>query len=542
MTNILDEIEQIADLIKNGKIKIFCGAGISYNSGVPLVEPLIKRILKIFGATEKEIEVFKLSKYPFEAFMDAIGYNFQGRTENQITEQIKKLFKIGSPNNNHNFISSLYRLGMVDKVVTTNFDCHIENVLKNNILFKSFKNEREFNQIKWNIPDNTLIKIHGCISDPQSIRTTLDGVSNQLLHPEREKIIQNTFLTGTHEAVLVLGYSFSDHFDITPFLNKISNSSKKVYVINHSFDDPSVKNISQIFPQISNFTGRVLCGNTDSIIKSLWEKILDIPYDESINTNCKLSLHIWEEIIENLKAILSEDEGYKKFILGHLFQEIHRTEIAKKYFNLLIDSNYSKLYRGKELIGLSNVYRTEGDFKSILKSAEEALEIAIELEDKDGIIACYTHLGTYYKRIEEFDKAIETHIKAIKLISNAPEFNIYDRQKYLSDQIYNIGLVYLWKGKLDISFRKLSTAEEFARNIGNEYVIAHILENKGIIFQRKAEIFYKFQFMPLALMYYNQSLEKARSLEIPTLIIDNLMRIGKLGSTGELREKLGEAE
>lgn len=553
MENISGEIDKIVGLIKNGKIRIFCGAGISYNSGVPLVEPLVKRILEALGATEEEYETFKQAKYPFEAFMNAIGYNSKGQVESLVSEHLRKLFQIGSPNNNHYFISHLFKSGMIDKVVTTNFDCHIEKSLENKVLYNSFKDEKEFQNIQWDSSDNTLIKVHGCISDPNSIRTTLDGVANQFFHPEREKVIQNTFLTGSHEAVLVVGYSFSDHFDITPFLKKIGKSGKKLYIISHSFDEASVISISQMFPQISGFAGKVICGNTDLIIKTLWENTLDIPYEENINSVSKLFLNKWEEIIQKMEVLLSKEKDYKNYTLGDLFQAIHQTKIAKKYFQMIVQSSYSELYKGKAYIGLANVHRTEGNFEAILSPTEEALRIAVKLGDKQGIIACLTHLGIYYKRsgiyyqnlenpdkaLELFDKALEHHNRAIDIINTTPYLNSFDE---LSDQNYHIGLVYFHKEELDTSFKSLSVAEVFADYTGKEDLKAQILSQKGLIFEVKGKIFYKFQFMPLALDYYCQALEKAKSLAISTLIIDCLIRIGNLGSIEERRGKLNEAE
>ncbi|MCC9167376.1 SIR2 family protein [Pontibacter harenae] len=270
MENIKPEVEQIAELIKKSKIKIFCGAGISFNSGVPLVDPLVTNILEAFGATKEEIAIYKAHKYPFEALMGDIGFKYDGHVEKLTRGHMNSLFQIGSPNNNHYFISNLYKKGFIDKVVTTNFDCLIEKALEKDGSYKSFKTEAEFDKVQWHNSDRTLIKIHGCISDPSSIRTSLEAVSNRFLHPQREKVIRNTFQVGDHEAVLVLGYSFSDHFDITPFLKEIGRKGKKLYIIHHScFDKPTIQNISDVFPQIGAFDGKVICGSTNEIIKNL---------------------------------------------------------------------------------------------------------------------------------------------------------------------------------------------------------------------------------------------------------------------------------
>jgi tetratricopeptide (TPR) repeat protein len=197
------------------------------------------------------------------------------------------------------------------------------------------------------------------------------------------------------------------------------NSGKKLFIIQHSFDGPSVKDIPQVFPQIPGFPGKVICADTDLLIRVLWEKVLDTPYDDSLNYNCKLALKNWELIIDNLKEVLLKDDSYRIYTLGYLFQEIQQTKTASKYYKLLKDSKYSDLYTGKALIGLCNVYRTEGKVGSILRPAEKALQISMRLGDNIGKIASHTHLGIYHKRL-----AID-YIKVEEDIKKASEqFNI----------------------------------------------------------------------------------------------------------------------
>lgn len=182
-----------------GEIAIFCGAGISKNSGLPLVKELKKEILESLKTESEDIEEILNSIIPFEAFMEPISVNSD-------ISIILQLFRDGEPNTNHMLIAKLAKKGIVKTIVTTNFDSLIEKALKmeglaENKDYKVYFIEKEFENLNLNnLDDNTCVfKIHGSAHNTNSIRSTVKEVFNTSLSTKRDKIIKHLFQTGEHK-------------------------------------------------------------------------------------------------------------------------------------------------------------------------------------------------------------------------------------------------------------------------------------------------------------------------------------------------------
>lgn len=91
--------QEIIEALKFSDIAIFCGAGISRNSGLPLADELKREILSNLFDNEQEIEEIMESKQPFEIFMETLvkhaGFDFLD------------IFRKGKPNRNHLLVADL---------------------------------------------------------------------------------------------------------------------------------------------------------------------------------------------------------------------------------------------------------------------------------------------------------------------------------------------------------------------------------------------------------------------------------------------------
>ena len=65
-------LNSITRLLKPSKTILFCGAGVSYNSGIPLANQIKYSILCNLDLTEDENKIIISSKLPFELFMQII--------------------------------------------------------------------------------------------------------------------------------------------------------------------------------------------------------------------------------------------------------------------------------------------------------------------------------------------------------------------------------------------------------------------------------------------------------------------------------------
>lgn len=106
--------------IDRGQTVVFCGAGISYNSGLPTVIPFIRYLLEKFDLPEEHKKAIlgpQLNDLgmPFEGFMESL-------IENSDATRLIDMYKAGNPNTNHRLLAKLMKAGKYMTIVTTNFD------------------------------------------------------------------------------------------------------------------------------------------------------------------------------------------------------------------------------------------------------------------------------------------------------------------------------------------------------------------------------------------------------------------------------------
>lgn len=227
-------MSEISKSIKEKEVGIFCGAGISKNSGLPLANEIKQYILKKLPIDEKDIQEIISSNLPFEVFIEIIS-------ENTDISRILKIFEIGEPNTNHILIAKLAKNGYLKTIFTTNFDLLIEKALEKEGLEKNkdfvvYCDEEQFSGIDFeSIPDKLIriFKIHGSVDNRESIRTTTKAIASMALSDRRMNVIRYLFSTGNHKKVLALGYSCSDEFDITPQIQSIKENRKEIIFVEH---------------------------------------------------------------------------------------------------------------------------------------------------------------------------------------------------------------------------------------------------------------------------------------------------------------------
>ena len=109
------DVNELLEQIQRKEVAVFCGAGISRKSGIPIVHDIESYVLQRLGAPAQEIEMLLASSLPFEAFMEALD---SGRSISKLLE----VFSGGQPNTNHRLIATLAKAGLVRTISTTNFD------------------------------------------------------------------------------------------------------------------------------------------------------------------------------------------------------------------------------------------------------------------------------------------------------------------------------------------------------------------------------------------------------------------------------------
>ena len=458
--NQIKEIKDVTEIISNiikgidaGQTVIFCGAGISKDSGLPIVkefipyfllklcfsdndiEIIINELEKIIDPEERFNELIKIisekmrvsqkiiltiiNNLPFEDFLQSIQ-------ENSIIDELLNIYNQGEPNTNHILLAKLIKTGKVRTIITTNFDRLIEKALgmepnawiagkDYDVLYK----EEDFKNIINCFDDRIrIIKIHGSVDDKETMAITLKQVASQILSEARNIIIKEIFSKGKHANVLVLGYSSSDMFDLSPQIQAIENNYKKVYYVQHS----EKSKVEPIQEQIDKNPFRKfevsqrLYYNTGEFVEKIWKSI----FDKNESYELKTSQTNWKKKI---------DEWYKQFsleykcivkhsILGHIFIDISEFSTAIEHYEQSL--NFTKEFGDKKnegavLNNIGNVYAKLGEHYKAIEYYKQALEIAKEIGNKQSKGNWLGNLGAAYCDIGENNKAIEYYEQALEI-------------------------------------------------------------------------------------------------------------------------------
>ncbi len=403
---------EISNSLQKKEIVIFCGAGISKDSGLPLANELKAFIILIFQVVTEKFTKNKIAydtDDPFEIFMDHLSSVMK-------ISKILDLYEAGEPNTNHILIAKLAKNGFLNTICTTNFDVLIERALQREGLRKDkdfivYRNEAEFDKLDFQRLDDSVVKvlkIHGSADDRKSIRTSLRHVAARRLSDKRKKVIDNIFANGKHNKVMIFGYSCSDEFDISPFIRQLKENQKEIILIDHcESDEIRIQNINK--NPFVGFPGRKIDCNTKYLIKYIWH---------SFNEKREFSAYrfiqhdpLWREYVMDC---FSEPE-YAGW--GDTFEWLSQEELySSEEFNCLpqgepcsVKHNSFGIERNKLRQLVSEILREEElfkDFMEIVEIQEDMLESARSIRKKDIEIYTNMELADMYFDIGLFEIAI----------------------------------------------------------------------------------------------------------------------------------------
>jgi tetratricopeptide (TPR) repeat protein len=489
-----------SDILGLGEFAVFCGAGISWNSGLPLANELKQSILEKLPIDKEDIEEIMKAILPFEAFIEIIS-------ENTEISKIIDIFKGGRPNTNHILIARFAKKGYLKTIFTTNFDLLIEKALekeglKEDVDFKRYYNEEHFSEIDFdNLDDKIQIfKIHGSADKEDSIRTTLKAVARKTLSDKRINAIRYLFSNGKHKKVLILGYSCSDEFDITPQIQNIEKSPKEIIVVEHSekgieINDIKIKNYKNPF---KNFQGKRIKYDTDKFIGELWGSFKETLGEYHLNkfeSQWKTSLNDWIEELENY---------VQYFVVGSLFAKISNFNKMTEYFEKSLEMCKKIDDKFGEALccgGLGIAYHNTGNFTKAIEYNERASVLAKDIGDKEGESRYYTNLGVVYEQLGDFKKAIAYHEKSLEIAKNIINIDKGVELRYYG----NLGSVYDRLGDFKNAIKYHEKFLEVCKEVGDKVGEAGCYGNIGVVYEQ-LEDFQK------AFEYYERSLEIAKNV------------------------------
>jgi tetratricopeptide (TPR) repeat protein len=510
-----DAIATITSSISAGDAIIFCGAGISRDSGFPIVDEFVPYVLLTLSADSKEISNIEASlrtiedankhperlkkiiaekmdvsediinniiySLPFEAFIETLR-------DNCSIDKILEVYDAETyqpciaPNTNHIMIARLFATGKVKTVVTTNFDQLIEKALdhqdkKAGVDYDVLYREEDFKSVDWGQDRCRLIKIHGSIDDKQTIAITLSQVASQETTTAKANIIRHVFSQGNHIMVLVLGYSCSDVFDLSPQIEAIKENLKQVYLVQHS-SEAKVQDIRQQeqknpFKTFDNSTRLFI--NTNILVEALWKATQKDTFEDhrtlKTTPDWKTKVQAWL-----VDSIQTHSEAIKDFISGLIFNNMCEWGVAISRYERAL-ANVRKYANDKsEALALSNLgcaYLKLNENSKAFEHYKQAMEISCRIGDANGEGIALNGMGSAYLQRGEYDKAIELYEQALEIDTRIRNV------KNMRDDLGNMGIAYVQLGEYGKAIVLYERLLELDQRMGDIKSVSKNLNNMG---------------------------------------------------------------
>jgi len=214
------------------------------------------------------------------------------------------------------------------------------------------------------------------------------------------------------------------------------------------------------------------------------------------------------------KMEIANAEAYEYYLRGkHKYEKRENTddtEIARGLLKKAIELD-DNLIVAKDLLGTT--YREMGDYDKAMEIYTSVLEQAKELGDKRGVGSCLMNIGNVHYHKGDYEKALDYWDKSLAIRGEIGD------KLGMGHSLNNIGAVHHNKGDyekaLDYYNRSLTIQEE----LGDKRGMGLILNNIGNVHSYKGDI-------DKALDYYDRSLAIAEELGDKTGIGRGLNNIG----------------
>ena len=539
--NIEHAINTIADDLNDGKVVIFCGAGISRDSGFPIVSELLLYLLLVLCTDSKDLSSIKailnsipncwhrqdklkqlvagkmetspesidniINSLPFESFMETLA---SISSIDKILDIYNEMFyrPIVEPNFNHIMLAKLIANGKVKTVVTTNFDRLIEKALEQqgkrvgldyDVIYK----EEDFGKIDWQQDRSRLIKIHGSIDNKQEMAITLRRIAGLELSASRARIISHVFSEGDHRMVLILGYSCSDVFDLSPQIESLAKNLKQVFLIQHSAI-PGIQNIrdqKQKNPFNSFDKSFRLFIDTNDLMKALWKVTLDEPFIDHQNLETSSG---WDAAVRDWYAdcVRTNSAYIGDVISGLIFYDICQWQAANNRYERVLSSSMGHIndrLKGFVLSHKGLAHQALGEYDKAIKFYEQALELARSIGDTRGEGNAINNMGLAHAARGEYEQAINLFEQAASIARNISD------ARGESNAVGNIGNAYSNLGNYRKAIELYEQHLIMARSNGDVRGEGWDLDNMGVAYSYLGRY-------DKAINFYEQALSIAKKI------------------------------
>lgn len=475
---------EIEKNLRKGSLVVFLGAGISLNSGIPLakdIEAYILERLRVSSGLKRLILGYGL---PFEAFMEPFVINTNAR-------DLLRIFDFGIPNSNHMLVAHLAKERGLSTIVTTNFDLLLERALREvRLKFRLTMERSGAVNGERNHARITVMKLHGSVHDERNMGITIRNVARSDRMESRIRILDRAFRSSKHKLVLIMGYSCSDIFDVTPYLRNLGPDSISAVFVDHKSKHLKVIEGTTRFGSLKGF---IVAGPTDEFVNIMWRSLLEVPYQwrgQSVAPwHAKVDAWLQHNVQKYSKAIAP-------YIAGCVLKRIDKYRRANSFFRSALAQSTRQTpswLRINALRFIGDNYRDKGDKTgavNAIRYMNAALALSVEAKDTRRQSEALLSKGVVYEDRNNHHLALKCYQKALALSR--------DRRTRLLC-LGNIAIVYKNMGgkanfKLALSYHE--KALELASRIGDKQSEGRTLGNIGIVYnllglKRKAIGYYR---------------------------------------------------
>ena len=534
---------------------VLCGAGISFDSGIPLVKMLIEAILRALRFNKANIQQV-LAKVPdaipFERFIETVISSSPSRS-------FLSLFQLGQPNSNHHALASLAAAGCLHTIVTTNFDLLIERALESQSElergtdFVVHDNPKDFAVISPNDSRVQVIKLHGSAELLDSMAVTLSGImkdeNRQMVSMLARRLMSEWPVGG----VLVAGYSCSDKFDISPGIASAKREKQTILQLEHMVSPsdgvrPGDINPVEVPPwgrhnkdyPFSGFSGYRLFSDTSIVLRRISAQISG----SKTSITGSIAKPRWRAVINKWADELRK--MYPRiacpFVSGAIFQLVEAWSDAHRSYERALRIAQHENHPGWTTAcqnALGNIHLSRGELNEAGGMFARALKISRESKNHFGVQQCLLNLSNLYRQWGDL-----LHTKAIAFSSEA--LNVIDEH---SKESWPLGtrathhsamaMLYGRQWEFVEAFRNFKAARQEFREAGE-------LQRELAVVSNWASALFATQRFEESLTLYDEAIALARacgdSIAVGQMTINRGNALARLGRLQESLEVYHLAE
>ncbi|BBM84864.1 tetratricopeptide repeat protein [Candidatus Uabimicrobium amorphum] len=536
----MDISTQILQKIRNKTTLFFCGAGISLEPPAGLPDWKKLRDFTLESITKKN-ELLSLHLPSLIETPMIADPGEKGITPEVVASEIMancsgyfesfRALKDGKPNINHIYLAKMARAGFIRYIITTNFDTFIEDALhKENVPFFVCRTDEEF--AKFDEQQQTVVlKLHGCLSLPKTITSTVEQEAVGLSFEKKQAI--RTLLGHYH--FLFWGYSGADLKIDLDYLEHVSckDRAKGFYwhfIEKGDFVEKVNTNVEKLV-DIYGHRGNTIHGLFPDIFRELFPEeemvSIDCSYEEQQewqqqkNQKCKKELDEWSN--EHLT------ESQACTIVGNLLYHNGKLQEAFDCYARGIDVCQEQQDQSGLAVSLSNcgsIYRIWGEYEEALSHYQRAEKIARSRQDYEKLCIYLNNIGKVYRVQGNYAQAASYYKDAAKLSKQI------GNQQSEGVALNNLGMAHFYMEDYEKAQLCYERSLLISKKVGDKQTTCAQLNNIGNIYGRM-------QNSQKSLEYYSQALEIALALGDKNSLI---VCWNNLGVTSRLLEKYSQAK